>query len=295
MPITAVTRARATQAITGAAALALLVTACTTSGDAALNSTPPANPNPFGHVHGIAADIDTGQVLLATHYGVFDVTSKPAEKLSLTMDFMGFAATADPGHFYASGHPGEGSDLPDPVGLIHSTDGGKTWEPLSRQGESDFHALTTTRDGIIGFDGHLRFSADGQKWKTLQSSLQPVALAGSPENEIVLATTEDGVQRSTDGGSTWSLPDGAPLLLFTAFADAGTAVGVAPDSTVQVSRDAGNTWEQMGKVSAPPAAITAETDDEGKLHIWVATDNGVEHSVDGGNTFSTDVIDHAAG
>ncbi|MFT4470755.1 F510_1955 family glycosylhydrolase [Arthrobacter sulfonylureivorans] len=278
---------RAAQALTGVAALALLATACTSPGGAAQNSTPPANRNPFGHVHGMAADPDTGQVLLATHYGLFDVSTEPAEKLSPTIDLMGFAATADAGHFYASGHPGEGSDLPNPVGLIHSNDGGKTWTPLSRPGESDFHALATTRDGIIGFDGQLRISADGQEWSTVQTSLEPVALAGSPESDIVLATTEDGVQRSTDGGNTWLLPDGAPLLMFTAFADPRTAVGVAPDSTVHVSRDAGNSWEQTGKVSAPAAAITAAVDDAGELRIWVTTDNGVEHSADGGAAFDT--------
>nr|WP_240691691.1 hypothetical protein [Arthrobacter sp. CAU 1506] len=114
-----------------------------------------------------------------------------------------------------------------------------------------------------------------------------MALAGSPESDIVLATTEDGVQRSTDGGNTWSLPDGAPLLMFTAFADPRTAVGVAPDSTVHISRDAGNAWEQTGKVSAPAAAITAAVDDGGELRIWVTTDNGVEHSADGGAAFNT--------
>ncbi|TJY70487.1 exo-alpha-sialidase [Arthrobacter sp. CAU 1506] len=290
MPRMISTRARVLQALTGAAALALLATSCASPGDAAATSVPPAaNSNPFGHVHGMFADADTGQVVLATHNGLFDVSAEPAEKLSPTIDLMGFAPMAEAGHFYASGHPGAGSDLPNPVGLIHSNDGGKTWKPLSRQGESDFHALTTTRAGIIGFDGQLRISADGHDWSTVQTSLQPLALAGSPESDIVLATTEDGVQRSTDGGSTWSLPDGAPLLLFTAFADAGTAVGVAPDSTIQVSRDAGITWEQAGKVSAPAAAITAAADGEGRLHIWVATDNGVEYSVDGGATFSTDI------
>lgn len=54
---------------------------------------------------------------------------------------MGFSV-AGPDHFYASGHPGQGIDLPNPVGLIESRDGGMTWAPLSRQGDSDFYALT---------------------------------------------------------------------------------------------------------------------------------------------------------
>jgi hypothetical protein len=54
---------------------------------------------------------------------------------------MGFTAGKGSGVFCASGHPGEGADLPTPLGLIKSVDGGKTWEQLARQGESDFHAL----------------------------------------------------------------------------------------------------------------------------------------------------------
>ncbi len=102
---------------------------------------------------------DTSQILLATHDGLFDVTKQPASKIGGTNDLMGFTAGKD-GIFYASGHPpGPGSDLPNPpLGLIKSTDGGQTWEKLSRQGESDFHALTTSKSGIIAFDGQLRSS-----------------------------------------------------------------------------------------------------------------------------------------
>ena len=56
---------------------------------------------------------------------------------------MGFTV-AGPGHYYASGHPGTATDLPQPVGLIESRDGGRTWAVLSRGGQSDFHALTTS-------------------------------------------------------------------------------------------------------------------------------------------------------
>lgn len=255
-----------------------------TSGTGTGSSAVTASADALGHVHGMTADPDTGRILLATHNGLFDVSAQPAEKLGPAIDLMGFSAAA-PGQYYASGHPGAGSGLPDPVGLIRSDDGGKTWTALSRQGESDFHALTVTQDGIIGYDGQLRRSEDGQDWATVQTRMQPVALAGSRENTVVLATTEEGVQRSADGGATWSLPPDSPLLLFTAFADATTAVGVAPNNTVHISRDAGLTWRQTGEVSAPAAAITAANDD-GQLQIWVATDNGVERSADGGATFS---------
>ena len=36
---------------------------------------------------------------------------------------------------------------------ITSTDAGQTWTPLSRQGQSDFHALTASGRTVYGFDG----------------------------------------------------------------------------------------------------------------------------------------------
>jgi hypothetical protein len=285
MPATPVkTTTRALRALAAAATVALLV-ACSPGQPAALPAAT-APTDPYGHIHGMTVDPATGHVLLATHNGLFNATASPVEQISPAIDLMGFAATADPGHYYASGHPGPGSDLPDPVGLIHSNDGGKTWEPLSRQGESDFHAMTSTRDGIIGYDGQLRQTKDGREWTIVQAGFHPFALAGSPSGAVVLATTEQGLQRSSDGGTTWEQPANAPLLVITAFADAVTVAGIAVDNTVHISRDAGLTWQPAGSVTGRPAAIASTVGNEASLQIWVATASGLEHSQDSGVTFT---------
>lgn len=238
-----------------------------------------------GHVHGMNVDPETGRVLLAAHEGLFDITSGAPEKIGPTIDLMGFAPAGED-HFYASGHPGPGSDMPNPVGLVHSTDGGTTWKPLSLQGESDFHALTVTRDGIVGFDGQVRRTGDLETWETVETDIQPYNLSGTPVSRVVLATTEQGVHRSGDAGRTWDLPADAPILLLTAFADNSTAVGVAPGGTIQVSDDAGQTWEATGgTVKGQPAAVAAAIGEDRQTRIWVATDTGVEYSPDGGATF----------
>ncbi|MFT4470839.1 F510_1955 family glycosylhydrolase [Arthrobacter sulfonylureivorans] len=280
------TTTRTLRALAAVAAVALLAACGPTQPAAPPAATAPANP--YGHIHGMTVDPDTGHVLLATHNGLFNATASPVEQISPTIDLMGFATTADPGHYYASGHPGPGSDLPDPVGLIHSNDGGETWEPLSRQGESDFHAMTSTRDGIIGYDGQIRRTKDGRSWTTIKADFQPFALAGSPTGAVVLATTEQGLQRSGNGGTTWEQPANAPLLVFTAFADSATVAGVATDNTVHISRDAGRTWQPRGSVSGQPAAIaaTAGNGSEEATQIWVATTSGLEHSQDNGATFT---------
>ncbi|MEO2097223.1 MAG: F510_1955 family glycosylhydrolase [Brachybacterium sp.] len=280
-----------TARLTGlATATVLLVSACAPNGGgqgSISGQGASGSENPLGHVHGLSVDPGTDNLMLATHYGVFDLSGDEPEQIGPVNDYMGFAV-AGPDHYYASGHPGEDSDLPNPMGLIESTDGGETWQELSRQGESDFHAMAVSSEGVIGFDGTLRLTPDGQEWSEVDEQIQPAHLAASPQDPVVLATTEPGVQRSIDGGRTWELPEGAPVLLVTGFADADTAVGVDPEGAVHVSRDAGLTWEETGGQTAQPAAVAADVVDGG-LRIWVATEEGVESSEDGGASFSTTV------
>lgn len=281
------TGSRRTRTAGLAAAAVLLLPACGEEAPAPDAASSPVSPEAFGHVHGLAVDPGTDELLLAGHHGLFDLSGEQPQKIGGTNDYMGFAV-AGPGHYYASGHPGDGSEMPNPMGLIESTDGGETWEALSRQGESDFHAMAVSSEGIVGFDGTLRFTPDGQQWAEAEEQIQPAHLAAFPEAPVVLATTQEGVQRSTDGGGTWELPDNAPVLLVTGFAGPDIAVGVDPDGVVHVSRDAGRTWEQPGGQVGQPAAVAADVVDD-ELHVWVATENGVEFSDDGGTSFSTAV------
>jgi hypothetical protein len=287
MPLFPVSRIRPA-AFALAAGLMLTLQACTAApAPVPGGPSPPMGPSPLpsSHVHGLTVDGDTGQVLLATHEGLFDVTKQPATKIGTSNDLMGFTAGQDQGIYYASGHPGPGSDLPNPLGLLRSTDGGKTWEKLSREGESDFHALTTAKSGIVAFDGKLRTSADGKSWKTVDIPFVPAALAGHPASDTLLATTRDGLQRSTDGGATWSLNSAAPVIQFAAFASPGEAVGVEPDGTVHTSSDAGETWTRQGGIEGEVHAIATVKGADGKPWIWAATSDGIVVSTDGGTTF----------
>lgn len=239
---------------------------------------------PSGHVHGMSVNPDTDQVFLATHDGLFDVTESPAIQLGPSIDLMGFT-TAGNGDLYASGHPGPGTNLPDPVGLIRSTDQGRTWEPLSMQGESDFHALAATDGGIVGFDGQLRVSADGITWEPVDEQVPAFHLAANPRDSIVLATTEAGLQRSVDDGATWAAVPGAPLLMLTALSE-GKAAGITTEGQIHTSDDAGLTWVEQGPAPGEAAAIATQMLDDSTLRIWVATENSVQVSNDNGQTFT---------
>ena len=263
----------------------LVLASCSSAGPQAASTEHPAGEHsyPAGHIHGMSVDPATNRVLLATHDGLYDVSASPALKIGPNIDLMGFT-TAGNGAFYASGHPGPGSGLPNPVGLIRSTDQGRTWEPVSRQGESDFHALAATQSRLVGYDGELLASADGKAWEAVEQGFGPYNLAGTPRGSVVLATTEEGLRRSSDQGVTWSTVPDAPLLLLTALSEE-SAAGIAPDGRVYTSSDSGVTWQEQGSVPGQPAAIATQALDSTQ-RIWVATEEGVQVSNDSGQTFT---------
>ncbi|ABS06050.1 F510_1955 family glycosylhydrolase [Kineococcus radiotolerans] len=240
---------------------------------------------PSAHVHGVAVNPADGQVHLATHDGLFRFEESGPVRVGPVIDLMGFTV-AGPDHFYASGHPGPGVDLPQPVGLIETTDGGRTWQALSRQGESDFHALAASAGGVVGFDGTLRFSSDGTTWNVLQTPVKPYAVAASPDGAVLLVTSEAGPARSTDAGITWSVLQEAPLLQLVDWADGATVAGVSPEGTVAMSTDAGATWSVRGRVTGAPQAVGADLQPDGSMRLLVVTEEGVHESRDGGASFS---------
>lgn len=275
------------------AASALLLAACGQSSRSDLPTAHPGDPAaradgslplPSAHVHGVGVDPADGHVYLAAHDGLYRMSAKP-ERVGPVIDLMGFAI-AGPNHFYASGHPGTATDLPNPVGLIETRDGGKTWTVLSRQGQSDFHALTVSLQGVVGFDGALRASRDGLSWTQLAAPVQPHALAASPDGRVLLATSQRGPLRSTDGGATWQPIPGAPLLQTIDWADAADlVVGVTPGGEVAVSQDAGGSWKTRGTVDGAPQAVAASGRNSATLRVLVVTDTELLDSRDGAASF----------
>ena len=152
----------------GSPGTAPAATAAASSPAATSSSRPPVA---ITHIHAVARDPKSGELLLATHEGLFRHVNGDLVQNGPVIDLMGFAVAPD-GTYYASGHPGVGVDLPQPVGLITSTDAGRSWRVASRGGQSDFHALTASGDTVYGYDGTLRVSTDaGRTWTDRGSDL----------------------------------------------------------------------------------------------------------------------------
>lgn len=271
----------------GTAVLAVLAGCSASNADDATTPSVPAGSLPSAHVHGVGVDPADGTTVLATHDGLFRVSdSGESTRVGPVIDLMGFAV-AGPGHFLASGHPGIGVDMAQPVGLIESTDGGETWNVLSRDGESDFHALATSPTGVLGFDGALRRSQDHREWVELAIPAEPVALAASPDGGSVLAATPQGLLRSEDSGTSWMPAENAPQLAVLSWAEMGTVGGVDTAGRFWASVDGGVTWEERAHLDAFPQAVHLSADDAGALRVLAVTDTALVESVDGGHAFST--------
>ncbi len=172
-------------------------------------------PVTLTHVHGLAYSADGKRLMIPSHHGLAVYQGgKWSKAPGPQHDYMGFAATAK--GLYSSGHPAHGSGLVNPFGLMRSRDGGKTWDKLGLEGETDFHLLATSwntnaiyvwnpepssrlrRPGL-----HYTLS-EGVAWKPARAAGlegEPRALAVHPDDAAIVAVaTSSGVFISRDSG-----------------------------------------------------------------------------------------------
>ena len=170
------------------------------------------------HVHGLSYSGDGKKLMIPSHHGLAVYQSgKWSKAPGPQHDFMGYSATAK--HLYSSGHPEQGSGLVNPFGLIRSKDGGKTWEKLGLEGETDFHLLATgwntnaiyvwnpAPSSRIKRPGLHYTLNEGFAWKPAGAKGlegDPHALAVHPDDTAnVAVATSKGIYESTDSGESF--------------------------------------------------------------------------------------------
>lgn len=242
------------------------------------------------HVHGLGVDPADGILYAATHHGLFRIPDRgeATRVADRYQDTMGFTIVG-PHRFLGSGHPDiqdkelyrEG--MPPLLGLIESTDAGKSWRPISLLGEADFHALAAAHDRIYGFsatDGKFMVSDDGKRWQT-RSEIGLLSFAVDPDDpDHILGTAEQGVVVSTDGGRTWRATQ-APRLAFLSWDGETGLWGASPDGTIHRSTDGGSNWERSGALPGAPEALLAR----GETLYAGVTEEGIFRSSDAGRTW----------
>ncbi len=121
------------------------------------------------HIHQVK--VIEGRVLVLSHEGLYELIGKNNMKLvgKDKIDVMGFTSLGKA--LFASGHPAQGSNAQNPIGLVKSIDGGLSWKAVSLVGQVDFHFLEGSGSDLYGADsqgGNLMYSADsGKSWSSL--------------------------------------------------------------------------------------------------------------------------------
>ncbi len=171
------------------------------------------------HVHGLAYSAEGKRLMIPSHHGLAIYENGRWSKApGPAHDYMGFAATSK--NLYSSGHPAPGSGLVNPFGLIRSRDGGRTWEKLGLEGETDFHLLAaswnTNAIYVWNPEPSSRMKApglhhtlnDGVEWKRAPAqglSGEPHAIAVHPDTASTLAVaTSHGLFLSRDFGERFT-------------------------------------------------------------------------------------------
>ncbi|MFC5647958.1 F510_1955 family glycosylhydrolase [Paenibacillus solisilvae] len=254
----------------------------------------------FLHIHGLGYSADGKRLLIPVHNGLSIYTNGMwSEGSGEKHDYMGFAA-ADNG-FYSSGHPAPGSPYKNPLGLIKSTNDGKTITVLALEGEVDLHGMT------VGYRTHTLYvlnpqpnskmkqaglyvsQDEGQTWTNstlsgIHGQITSIA-AHLTEKSVVIVGTTVGVYFSKDNGQTFTTLDTDHPVSALAFMDSGEALVATsgPDpSLVKVDVETKQTVtiktpnkDRIAFIAQSPAspkelAIATEQKD-----VYISTDRGV--------------------
>lgn len=197
------------------------------------------------HVHGLGYTSDGKQLLIPAHNGLVSYAEGKWHSVDTPKnDYMGFVPV-DNG-FYSSGHPGAGSDLKNPIGIVKSPDLGKTLTKLDLEGVSDFHAMS------VGYKTHAIYvfneqpnakmksrglyvtKDDAKTWvKSEMNGFagEPFTMAAHPTNDkVIVLGTKEGLYISSDSGNHFEKV--FPQLMITAlqFGTTGELFAAAANS-----------------------------------------------------------------
>jgi len=236
------------------------------------------------HIHGLGVNPRDGALFIATHSGLFRAPRGVVEPTRVDdqfQDTMGFSVVgAD--RFLGSGHPAPGQGGPPNLGLIESSDAGRSWKTVSLPGQADFHILRFAHGRVYGYNGltgKLMVSEDtGESWSERTPPPGIIDLVADPDDPRgILASTEQGLALSRDAGETWQ-PSQADVGLL-AWPERRSLYLIDGSGRVRISDDAGGQWRTIGRVGGQPVAFAAP---DGNSLYAALLDGTVKWSSDGG-------------
>ena len=221
------------------------------------NSASAETLDSVSHIHHVK--VVENKVLVLTHAGLFELVGKNEMKLVTKdkFDVMGFATLGKT--LVASGHPAEGSKMPNPIGLVKSIDGGLSWKAISLVGKVDFHFLEGARNDLYGADsqsGNLLYSADsGKTWSSLGANTF-ADIAVSPEMSGMAIAIKDSELLLTKNAfkSTTKIKSN---LKITQIEWRKSGLYALSGSSLYKSTNSGKTWTKQSTFKGVPGILSA--------------------------------------
>jgi hypothetical protein len=246
-------------------------------------------------VNALDIDPDSGDFLLTTNRGFFriDPDEDRATRLHSTISAKGksdsigtflLVKVTGPRTLIGSGHPDTQGKLPAFLGFLRSDDRGRTWRVVSRYGAADLHKIVLRHDRMYAFDAVLSaivISEDGGR--TFSEHFTPRGLiidfdVDPTDPDRLVAANDNELFRSEDGAETWRPIVQAPGIRL-AWVTPDSLYRADKDGTVRISRDAGDTWEDVGRVDGEPYKF--KVIDEKHLYLALS-DGSIVETTDGG-------------
>ena len=235
----------------------------------------------LSHIHVVRAFGD--QIILGTHEGLYQYLSEKSVKRinPEKFDVMGLAVSSK--GLFASGHPGPGSKLKEPVGLLFTPKQGGKWQELSLSGVVDFHTLETVGNEIYGADsgsGQLMYSANGGKSWSKRGVNIFTDIAPNPSKKASVVAVKGGkLFQSTDALKTIKEMK-TPFVVESIDWIKGSLIAASGKDLYQ-SKNAGKSWK---KLVSMPSTINSVTQSN-KLIAFVLG-SSIYSSRDGGKSFA---------
>ncbi|SEP15589.1 F510_1955 family glycosylhydrolase [Paenibacillus sp. OV219] len=223
--------------------LLLSLTVILSVGIAACSKKSTDSDSAFMHIHGLGYSSDGNRLLVPVHNGlsVYD-NGKWFAGSGDKHDYMGFSASND--GFYSSGHPAVGSAYENPLGLIKSTNDGKSITVLALDGEVDFHGMTVgyrthtiyalnqTPNSKMSQPGLFYSQDEGETWIKseavgLQGQITSISAHPTEKSIVAIGTAEGAFISSNKGESFTVLLQGVSISGITVLESGDTLVATS--------------------------------------------------------------------
>jgi photosystem II stability/assembly factor-like uncharacterized protein len=234
----------------------------------------------LSHIHVVRAFGD--QIILGTHEGLFRyLDEKSVKRINPErFDVMGLAVSSK--GLFASGHPGPGSKLKEPVGLLFTPKQGGKWQEVSLAGVVDFHTLETVGTEIYGADsgsGELMYSGNGGKSWSKRGANTYIDIAPNPNRKASVMVVKNGKLSQSIDGLKNVKEIKTPFVVESIDWNKGSLLASSGKDLYQ-SKNSGKSWK---KLASMPSAISSITQSS-KLIAFVMG-SAIYSSSDGGKSF----------